>query len=64
MKQATRPGTTESVAQKVELTVEDLIIRLGDLPADAKVALITKGGEAEEFSVELDHNTGWVLLSG
>ncbi len=58
------PATTDHVSAKVELTAEDLILRLADMPADAKVALITKGGEAEEFSVDYDPNTGWVLLQG
>ena len=57
-------GTTDHVSAKVEMTAEDLILRLADMPADAKVALITKGGEAEEFSVDYDPNTGWVLLQG
>jgi hypothetical protein len=56
-------GTTDEV-RPMELTVEDLMVLLGDMPADSRVALITKGGEAEKFTVTLDDNTSWVLLEG
>ena len=55
--------TTDEV-RPVELTVEDLISLLDKMPADAKVALVTRHNEAEEFTVELDDTTGWVILSG
>jgi hypothetical protein len=57
-------GTTDDVPKPMELTVEDLMVLLGDMPADAKVALITRHGEAESFTVTLDENTSWVLLEG
>lgn len=57
-------GTTDAVVKPMELTVEDLMVLLGEMPADAKVALITRHNEAEVFTVTLDENTGWVLLEG
>lgn len=57
-------ATTDDVPKPMELTVEDLMVLLGDMPADAKVALITRHNEAEVFTVTLDENTGWVLLEG
>jgi hypothetical protein len=58
-------GTTDEVNRlPMEMTVEDLMVALGDLPADARVALITRHKEAEVFTVTLDENTGWVLLEG
>jgi hypothetical protein len=59
------PDTTEDVdIRPMEMTVEDLMVALGDLPADARVALITRHNEAEKFTVTLDENTGWCLLEG
>ena len=58
------PDMTDDVAKPTELTVEDLMVLLGEMPADAKVALVTRHGEAEVFTVTLDDNTGWVLLEG
>ena len=46
----------------MEMTVEQLISKLGDMPADAKVALFTKRShEADAFTVELSDD-GWVVL--
>jgi hypothetical protein len=46
------------------MTVEELISALGELPADASVCLTTKrGGEAEDFTVEMSDD-GWVCLEG
>jgi hypothetical protein len=46
------------------MTVEELIIALGELPADAQVCLSTRrGGEAEDFTVETSDD-GWVVLEG
>lgn len=43
------------------MTVEELMTKLGDMPADAQVALYTKHGEADEFTVELSDDN-WVVL--
>lgn len=58
------PDTTDDVVERLELTVEDLMVRLGDMPADATVALIVHGTVAEVFDIGYNEQTGWVLLEG
>lgn len=58
------PDTTDDVVEPVELTVEDLMVLLGDMPADSKVALMVHGTVAEVFEVAYNEQTGWVLLEG
>ena len=49
----------------ISLTVEQLMFHLGRQPADAPVMLTTRhGGEAEEFTIEYDEDSGWVTLAG
>lgn len=57
-------GTTGDVSRPMSLTVEQLMLRLGKMPADALVMLTTRHGEAEEFTVEYDDDSGWVTLAG
>lgn len=57
----TDSATTDDV---VELTVEDLMVLLGDMPADSKVALMVHGTVAEVFNVVYNDETSWVLLEG
>jgi hypothetical protein len=45
------------------VTVSELIAILQTKPGDAQVALATRHGEAEEFTVE-DADDGWVVLDG
>ena len=45
------------------MTVEELITKLGELPADADVCLSAAGQEIEDFTVELSTD-GWVVLDG
>ena len=44
------------------MTAGELIEALAKFPADTPVALVTRHGEAESFSVERDED--WIVLEG
>lgn len=45
------------------MTVDELIDRLGEMPADAAVVLSIGDHEQETFTVEVSDD-GWVVLEG
>lgn len=45
------------------MTVSELIAKLLDLPGEAPIALSTRYGEADDFTVE-KADDGWIVFDG